>query len=97
MQSAYSGWRVPSKEECMSFIGKTIPADDSWNAFPSNPSNLFTTLIPSGKYCCEFTCRIFFGVKMNIESFFSRNSCSAEYIYEWGFDKKNAFLLNKNN
>ena len=21
----------------------------------------------------------------------------AEYIYEWGFDKKNAFLLNKNN
>ena len=20
-----------------------------------------------------------------------------EYIYEWGFDKKNAFLLNKNN
>ena len=27
------------------------------------------------KYCCEFTCRIFFGVKMNIESFFSRNSC----------------------
>ena len=47
MQSAYSGWRLPSKEEWMSFIGKTIPADDSWNAFPSNPSNLFTTLIPS--------------------------------------------------
>ena len=47
MQSAYSGWRLPSKEEWMSFVGGTVPADDGWHAFPSNPSSLFTTLIPS--------------------------------------------------
>ena len=47
MQSAYSGWRLPSKEEWMSFVGGTVPADDGWYAFPANPSNLFTTLIPS--------------------------------------------------
>ena len=47
MQSAYSGWRLPSKEEWMSFVGGTIPVDDGWHAFPSNPSSLFTTLIPS--------------------------------------------------
>ena len=48
MQSAYSGWRLPSKEEWMSFVGGTVPTDDDgWHAFPSNPGNLFTTLIPS--------------------------------------------------
>lgn len=46
IQSSYPGWRLPTKEEWMSFVGKTIPVDDGWYGFPST-SNVFNTLIPS--------------------------------------------------
>ena len=46
IQSSYSGWRLPSKEEWMSFTGGTIPLDDGWYTLPSNTSNLFTSFIP---------------------------------------------------
>ena len=46
IQSSYSGWRLPSKEEWMSFTGGTIPLNDGWFTLPSNTSNLFTSFIP---------------------------------------------------
>ena len=46
IQSSYPGWRLPTKEEWMSFVGKTVPADDGWYSFPTL-SSAFTSLLPN--------------------------------------------------